>query len=108
MSTRICLRQLFQLSVIASVSVAGCSNTEHSRGSFLEDPLDTVFLKITCVERGRDGRCNKAACEREPDPNSPTGYEFASCAQFLVGCEASGHEASGDRENATCERQPER
>lgn len=69
-----------------------------------QDLLSTVFLKITCTERGSDGQCNKAKCERERDPNSPTGFEKQSCAEFIVKCVAYGHTAEGGRNGATCTR----
>jgi hypothetical protein len=69
------------------------------------DEIFTVFLKYKCTKRGADGRCNQATCERERDPNSPTGYELKTCALWSLLCEMHGHTATGDgRNNATCTR----
>ena len=94
--------------------LTGCSETKNTMDKF--DPMTfgkagssgdvfTVFLKIKCTKRGADGRCDQATCERERDPNSPTGYELQSCALFTLGCDTHGHDSSGDgRNNSTCTR----
>jgi hypothetical protein len=68
-----------------------------------EQDLMTVFVKIECTERAPNGECNKAQCTRERAEN-PTGFEAASCAEFVVKCITSGHEAEGSRNSATCTR----
>ncbi len=68
------------------------------------DEVFTVFLKFKCT-KVENGRCMESTCERERDPNSPTGYELQSCALFSLNCAAQGHIATGDgRNNATCTR----
>jgi hypothetical protein len=94
------------VALVLTLLLCGCAGKgKPGRESNAEqDPMNVVFLTTKCTERGKDGQCNKATCKREKDPNSPFGSETASCARFLITCQAYGHQESGTRDDATCTR----